>query len=237
MNRRSRLVLGALVATAVGCGGSRGGAPDSGAGDAAGAGGVPGSGGAVAGSGGRSGSGGAQGSGGAAGTGGTPGSGGAQGSGGAAGTGGALGLGGRGDGGVVGTGGTGTGGTAGPAPYFGCVVVGGAGDRASIGKRDTPRQLCFHLTFDDIRLTPTAGLTLPEGWGNAAGAAYGSSTCSGTPRTEASSITGTVARSPTDAGAGLRVVDVDVVLNFPAGSIPESESLRVDGLVMQGPCN
>jgi len=214
----------------------RGGASGGGAGVGGGAaatGGIAGTGGG-AGTGGAAGDGGATG-GGAAGTGGTASAGGGAGSGGIAGGGGAAGSAGR--GGASGGGGAaGAGGAPGGINYCGSVIPGGAGDRATITKRDTARNLCFRFTFDDIAPTTTAGLTLPQGWGNARAFAYADAACTGTV-VNATSVTGTVAYANPDAGGFARPVDVDLVLTFPdGGSIPASEPLRVDDLSLSGPC-
>jgi hypothetical protein len=218
---------------AVGCGSGSGG-PDGGGGGTAGTGGGGRGGGSGGGGGGAAGTGG-----GAAGTGG--GGGGAAGTGGgAAGTGGgAAGTGGGvagSGGGAAGAGGVAGGGGGGGVSYAGCILVGGAGDRATITKRDTARNLCVQLRFDDFTQMTNPGLTLPPNWMNGRGSAYANAACTGTV-VNAIGVTGTVAWSDADAGVRGGRADVDILFSFPpAGSIPVSEPLRVDDLSMTGPC-
>ncbi len=115
-------------------------------------------------------------------------------------------------------------------------MIGGAGDRATITKRDTTRNLCFRFLFDNIAPTTSPGLTLPQGWGNGQARAFPDASCTGS-MVAATSVTGTMAYSRPDAGGFARPVDVDLVLTFPAtGSIPASESMRVDNLPLDGAC-
>ena len=120
--------------------------------------------------------------------------------------------------------------------YCGSIGIGGAGDRATITKRDTARNLCFRFFFENFSQTTTPGLTLPQGWGNGRASAFPDAACTGGV-VAATSVTGTVAYSTPDAGAFVRPVDVDLVLTFPAtGSIPASEPMRIDNLSLTGPC-
>jgi hypothetical protein len=204
-------VAGGSAGTGGGAGrGGSGGTAGGSAGATAGAGGGAGAGGAAGASAGRGGGGGSAGA--------AAGSGGAAGSAGAAGGGGAV------------AGASGSGGAPATTTHSYCVIIGGAGDRATITQRE-PSGPCLRFMFDNIAPTQTAGLTLPQGWGNGRGAAYASADCTGNPITPVM-VTGTVASARPDAGAILNIIDVDLVFTWSSGSIPSQSTIRVDDLQM-----
>ena len=225
------VVLVAFTTFLVGCGASGGGGSGGTGGGAGGGGGAAGRGGdggpggttGSAGRGGTTGSAGTTGgSGGAtAGTGGAAGGGAGRGgaAGGSAGTGGGAGAGGRGGTGGGAGGATGAGGAGGGITHTGCIAIGGAGDRVTITQRDFTQGICHQFSFDNITATQSAGLTLPQGWGNGRGQAFANANCTGT-AISPSAVTGTVAWMWPDGGSAY-IADVDLTFMWVA-SIPGS---------------
>jgi hypothetical protein len=112
----------------------------------------------------------------------------------------------------------------------------GAGDTATVEKRDSTRNLCFRIGFNNFQNTQVAGLTLPPNWGNPRAVLFANGTCdtasTGTPAT---GMMGSIAWASPDGGGGFpQAANVDVVLTFPSGTSPVSETVRADNVPMGG---
>ena len=111
--------------------------------------------------------------------------------------------------------------------------------RVVIAKRDTQRNLCLLLVLDQPGSNPWA-LSLPQSWGVETAAQWTdtSSCLSRLPPTGSILANGGTGMASFTQGAGQSMIDVSILLTFPAadGGAPTSQQLSVQALDVHSAC-